>query len=404
MRKTKTFDRIIENLENDDARTIILQGSTSSSKTHSTLQVIHGILSNAQRPLLASVVAETMPAVRKGAMRDYFNIIAPAYNAKDHNKSDSIYKVGKSQIEFFGADNSDRCQGPRRDILFLNEAINIRKAVRDQLEVRTKMLEFIDFNPRHEFWAHRLVGTPGVYFFISTYKDNQFLEPAIVRSIESRKEIDPEWWRVYGLGEIGSVEGLVFPRFEQIDKMPEMSTTLGLDFGFSNDPTGLVETGISGDSMYIRELLYERGLLIPELMAKLTKIGVRKNEIIAGRHVAGDRIIADASRPEIIAEMARHRWNIKKYDSVKHAKLKGSIAIGIEFIRRYKLKVTKSSTNWINEARNYRYQENKNNMSDKDKYLSEPIDAYNHLMDPTRYSNNDRMRQPQIATSRKQVF
>jgi len=386
--------------DNRGERTLILQGGTSSTKTYSVLQFLYSLATYAETPLLISIVAETMPALRRGAMRDFFKIVGSAYVERNHNRSDAIYKTGLSQIEFFGADNEDKVRGARRDVLYLNEANNIRKTVRDQLEPRTRILEIIDFNPTAEFWAHNLVGNKGVSYDISTYKDNPFLEEEIIRSIESRRLTDPEWWRVFGEGKIGSVEGRIYKHFEQIERMPNINTTLGIDWGY-NDPTAIVETGIAGDSMYIRELLYQRGLTTPLLEKEMERIGIRKNKRSGNRWIAGDLLIADSSRPEIIREMQSHGWNIKAKSSKNN--LADKIQ-AIEYIKRYKLKVTKNSINWIKEARNYKYQENKKALGEHDRYLNAPIETYDHLMDATLYSNNDRRAVPQIAISAKQRF
>jgi len=308
-------------------------------------------------------------------------ILGDSYNPAMHNKTNSTFHFGQNFIEFFAVDQPHKARGPRRDYLFINEANNIRKSTYDSLEVRTKEKIFLDFNPVEDFWAHDLIGQPGVGFFVSTYLDNDQLSPNIIQSIESRRDKDPNWWHVYGKGQIGKIEGLVFPKFELIDKMPEIPLTFGLDFGYSNDPTALIETGIQGEDLFANELIYERGLTNQDIVKRFEQIGILKTDLI----------FADCAEPKSIEEIKRAGYNI-------HPCLKGrdSINVGIDFINRYNIKVTKTSTNLIKEKRNYRYMENK----DGD-FLNQPIDNWNNGIDAERYSFTYKIMIPGKARSAK---
>jgi len=179
---TKVLKRIALNL---DKRIQVLQGGTSSSKTYSILQILLQLAVESVNGVLISVVSETLPNLKRGAIKDFMDILGESYDIRMHNKSDLKYKIGKSTIEFFSADQPHKLRGARRDILFLNEANNISKDAFDQLEVRTKSKIFIDFNPTHEFWGHEVAKRDDASFDVSTYRDNPFLDGRIIKRLET---------------------------------------------------------------------------------------------------------------------------------------------------------------------------------------------------------------------------
>ena len=221
---TKIF---IDNLKafRSQKRTAINEGGTSSSKTYSILQLLVFIAKNSRKRLVISVVSESLPHLKRGCIRDFKNILDLDYNDKCMNKTELFYRFPNGTIiEFFSADNSAKCRGSRRDILYINECNNVSKATFDELEVRTKMFVFLDFNPVAEFWAHDMQGYPEVEWIHSTYQDAKHVLPKVtVERIEARKDRDPNWWRVYGLGLVGNLEGLVHPNFKiiKVDQIPE---------------------------------------------------------------------------------------------------------------------------------------------------------------------------------------
>lgn len=341
------------------------EGGTRSGKTYSILQLLY-LIACYQNYQLISIVSETMPHLKRGAMRDFFNIVGTSYSEKNHNRTDNIYTVNGTAIEFFSADNPGRVRGPARDILFINEATNIKQEIFTQLDVRTRGTTFIDWNPSHEFWAHNLQGNDNTIFIHSTYKDNPFLTDKQIKAIERRKETDANWWRVFGLGLLGMLEGLVFPEFTQIDSIPDGMKFYGLDFGFTNDPAALIEITVKDEDVYLREIIYNKGLTNTDLS------GVMKGAGLQMRH---DSIFADSAEPKSIEELYRLGWNIKAAE-----KGKDSIISGIDLMKRYKLHIHKDSLNLIKEFRNYTYE------MDKDgKILNKPIDDWNHGIDAIRY-------------------
>jgi len=353
----------------DGFRRAINEGGTYSSKTWSILQLLILIARHSEARLVISIVSESLPHLKKGAIRDFFNVLGESDNNPRYNKTDHIYSIGNSIIEFFGADEPDKVRGPRRDILFLNEANNIPYETAQGLDIRTKLFTFADWNPVSEFWAHEYwIGEPENQYIHSTYLDAMDVLPKeVVSNIESNKDKDPNWWNVYGLGLIGKVEGLVYPLLQQVDLMPEHGDTFyGLDFGYSTDPTALVKCLILGEELYCQEIIYDKGLTNDVIASRMEELGVKKGY---------DEIFADSAEPKSIEEIKRCGFNIKPA-----SKGPGSVEFGHQKVRQYKHYWTKDSTNGIKEQRNYRY------IQDKDGKLTEKtMHVFSHLMDARRY-------------------
>jgi phage terminase large subunit len=349
-------------------RRALNEGGTYSSKTWSILQLL--ILLAHNKPLLISVVSESLPHLKRGAMRDFFRILGEDIdNNPRFNKTESTYKFPNALIEFFGADESDKVRGPRRDILFLNEANNIPWETARGLDIRTRIFTFADWNPISEFWAHEnWISQPENAYIHSTYHDaERVVPPEIIKTILAAGENDPNWANVYIHGRIGKVEGLVYPYFEQVGILPGGDCFYGLDFGFSGDPAALVKCVISEGCLYCQELLYEKGLTNQDLAIKLGNVGVRKGF---------DEIYADAAEPKSIEEIHRQGFNIKPAP-----KGEGSIEFGHQKVTQLKQFWTKDSVNGIKEQRNFRYIADKNG-----KLTEKTTHIYSHLMDARRYA------------------
>lgn len=346
-------------------------GGTRSGKTYSTLQVLALIANKSKVPLIISVVTQTFPQLRQGAMRDFEKVIAELPIRYTENRSTHTYDIGRSEIEFFAAaDQYEKVLGAQRDILFVNECNRLGYEVVRQLMVRTSGKKFFDYNPVASFWMNEeILQRQGVKEIHSTYLDNSHLSPMQIAEIESHKK-DENWWRVYGLGLEGRLEGLVFPDWSLVDAMPDgCRVRYGLDFGF-NDPTALVKVGILGDDIYLEEMAYRRGMITNDLSALMQTLGLRKR---------ADKILGDSAAAEQIETLYRDGWNIHPCK-----KGSGSIVGGIDIIKRYSIKVVKSSANLINELYNYTWEKDKN-----DRLLNKPIDAFCHLIDATRYAVQD---------------
>lgn len=323
------------------------------------------------KPTLTSIVSESFPHLKRGAIRDFINILQAHGYFKDErwNKTDYVYTFETgSKIEFFSADQASKVRGPRRDRLFLNEANNISFEAFEQLEVRTKEFIMLDWNPTNEFWFYTdvLGKRNDVEHIILTYKDNEALSKEIVDSIEQRKG-RKGWWAVYGEGLLGEVEGKIYKGWEILDEIPTYAKLerYGLDFGYSNDPTAIVALYTFNGAFILDEICYLKGLSNKQIADTL------KNKDSA-------LTIADSSEPKSIDEIRSYGLNI-----IGANKGKDSVNQGIQFVQDQKISVTKQSINIIREYRNYLW------ITDKDgKILNEPEHTFSHSMDAIRYALN----------------
>jgi phage terminase large subunit len=352
-------------------RVKIIQGGTSAGKTFGILPVL--ISKAANKPLLEiSVVAESIPHLRRGALKDFLTIMKTTnrYFDERFNKSLLRYEFGNgSYIEFFSADDSSKLRGARRDILYINECNNIEFEAYNELAIRTKREVFLDFNPANEFWVHtELKDEPDTDFLILTYKDNEALDKRIVREIEKNRlkattsTYWANWWRVYGEGLVGMLEGVVFSNWQQIDILPPEARLLGygLDFGYSNDETSIIEVYNYNGQRILNEVCYQTGLINSEIANKLQK------NVIA---------YADSSEPKSIEEIRRTGQQIKGV-----TKGADSINFGIQIMLSQKYLVTKQSTNLIKELRAYCWDKDKTG-----KTLNKPQGKNDHAIDAVRY-------------------
>lgn len=352
-------------------------GGTRSGKTFANLQAIFQLAAADEVPSLTSVVSETFPHLKRGAIRDFPSAIgADLWDESAWSKGGYIYTLPNgSQIEYFSADATSKVHGPARDRLFLNECQNIPYEIARQLFVRTRGLIIMDYNPTASFWGNEQIETrPDCVTIHSTYKDNSFLTAEQIREIEANQH-DTNWWKVYGLGEFGTLEGLIYS-FELIDEMPlagGLREVYGMDFGFTHDPTAIVRVlADTGRKIaYVDEIAYKTGMLNSDISAVLAECDIPK-------HV---HIWADAAEPKSIAEIGRDTGlNIRA--SNKSAPTRGSrLTFQLQWMQGWRLYITRASTNIIREARNYTW------AKDRDGNLvNEPIDTWNHALDAMRYA------------------
>lgn len=347
----------------------IAQGGTSASKTISILLWLINLCQSDTKPTLTSIVSESFPHLKRGVLRDFRNImIAHGYwKDKNFNISDSIYTFETgSKIEFFSTDNGDKLRGARRDRLFMNEANNCTLDAFDQLEVRTKEFVYLDYNPTNEFWLFTDVmpNRNDWEKVILTYKDNEALSPEIVASIEQRKN-RKGWWQVYGEGQLGEVEGKIYKDWAIIDEIPHEARLerRGLDFGYTNDPTAIVDIYYYNGGYILDEVCYQKGMSNKQI----TDVIKNLDQIL---------IIADSAEPKSIDEIRLYGINIMP--AVKGA---GSINQGIQFVQQQRISVTKRSGNLIKEYRNYLWATDK-----LGKILNEPEGGLDHALDAVRYA------------------
>jgi phage terminase large subunit len=349
----------------------IIQGGTSAGKTYGILPVLITKAATYPRTEI-SVVAESIPHLRRGALKDFLKIMKETgrYFDERFNKSLLRYEFANgSVIEFFSADDSSKLRGARRDVLYINECNNVTFESYNELAIRTKKEVFLDFNPANEFWVHtELKDEPDSDFLILTYKDNEALDNSIIQQIEKNRlkaetsSYWANWWRVYGLGEIGMLEGVIFSNWKQIDKLPIEAKLIGigLDFGYTNDPTAIIEVYNYNGTRILNELKYQTGMLNSDIAKTLPK-----NVIV----------YADSSEPKSIDEIKRYGITIKGV-----TKGKDSINYGIDVIQQQEYLVTSNSVNLIKELRAYCWDVDKHGTR-----LNKPIDNNNHAIDAFRY-------------------
>lgn len=348
-----------------------VQGGTSASKTISILLYLIDRAQSDTSKTLTSVIAESTPHLKRGALRDFKNIMMEHKYWKDNlwNATDSIYTFETgSQIEFFSADQPDKLRGARRDRCFINEANNVHLDAFDQLEVRTKEFIFLDWNPTNEFWFYTdvLNKRDDVEHIILTYKDNEALSPEIVNSIEQRKG-RKGWWKVYGEGQLGEVEGKIYRDWVIIDEIPPEARLerRGLDYGYTNDPTAIVDVYKWNGAFIWDEVTYQKGLSNRQIA-----------DILLNQDNSNILVIPDSSEPKSNDELIMYGVNL-----LPASKGQGSVNHGIQVVQSQRIFVTKRSVNIIREYRNYLWE------TDRDgKILNTPEGGFDHAMDAGRYA------------------
>jgi phage terminase large subunit len=364
------------------ARKRVVQGGTSAGKTFGILPLL--IDKAITEPNLEiSVVSESIPHLRRGALKDFLKILLMLnrYRDSQFNKSTLKYTfTNGSYIEFFSVDQPDKLRGARRNILYINEANNIPFDAYNQLAIRTSGDIWIDYNPTNEFWAHKQVLIDDdAELEVLTYKDNEALSQTIVKEIEKAREKAKtstywdNWWKVYGLGQVGSLEGVCITDWREID-LPKEARLLcyGMDWGYSNDPTSLVALYKWNNAYIFDEILYQKGLLNSEISNLLKS------------HEIKEIIYADSAEPKSIAELQSYGHQI-----LPVSKGRDSIVYGINLINQNEVYVTSRSKNLINELRNYIWLKDKEGNK-----MNKPIDAYNHAIDSARYSITSQLADP----------
>lgn len=345
-----------------------VQGGTSASKTVSIIIWLIALAQSDKKPTLTSIVSESFPHLKRGSMRDFLLIMEEhGYFIESRwNRSDFTYTFETgSKIEFFSADQPTKVRGPRRDRLFINEANNIPYETFDQLEVRTKEFIYLDWNPTSEFWFYDQVleTRSDVEHTILTYKDNEALSKEIVASIEQRMG-KKGWWKVYGLGQLGEVEGKIYKDWEVIDEIPHEARLerRGVDFGYT-DPTAIIDVYYYNGGYILDEIGFASGLSNKQI----ADIILNERETLT---------VADSAEPKSIAELKSNGISVIK--SVKGA---DSVLFGIQLVQDQRISMTKRSLNLIKEYRNYLWMTDING-----KILPKPEHEFSHSMDAVRYA------------------
>lgn len=370
-----------------DKRIICLYGGSSSSKTISALQYLTTWCLEYPEPIIVSVIGESIPVLKKSVIRDWQRVVMRGtFDRKKYNKLELTYSFDNGSIlQFLPADDEGRFFGPRHDFVLIDEAYNVTKGIFDQVEIRTRQQILLTWNPVSPFWATRLEDErDDVAVIHATYKVNPYVEQSIIESLERRADTDPNFYRVYVLGKYGSVEGLIFKpgtNWAKCDAMPPKEerkrTVFVVDFGFTHDPTAILELVYSDGQFWVDELEYKPGMFNSDIFNTLEPLaGTRRMEVIA-----------DSAEPKSVAELKGLGLNcigaIKGPDSVKY---------GIETMKSFRVNVTKDSTNTIKEFRNYSWAKDRHG-----EFTTTPVDNWNHSIDAIRYGITHIRRKPNFG-------
>lgn len=362
---TKVFN-IISNAINEGYTTIQAQGGSRSGKTYN---IMLWLICNAlSQRCTTDVVRKTLPALKRSSLKDFLELCEKMQVQYKKRELEFTLLATGSVFSFYStdADEGQKIKGAKRDFLFCNEANELTADDWTQLIIRTNRIAIIDYNPSitDEHWLNRIKIKESTYFFKTTYLDNPFLPQVIIDSIEELKTINKSLWTIYGLGEQAIIEGVVFKNWQIIDELPPQIRRhkLGMDFGFSNDPTTIIDVAQNGNDLFLDELCYQTHMTTSEI-------------IFALKDCPRYKVVAESADPRLISEI--YNAGIDIHPAKKGA---GSIEAGILVMQSMNIYVTKRSENIIKELKNYTYRQDKDG-----KWLTTPIDAYNHCIDPTRY-------------------
>ncbi|WP_032565113.1 PBSX family phage terminase large subunit [Bacteroides fragilis] len=369
MDTTNVFSKNLATYISSGVRTIVNKGGTRSSKTWSILQLLYIIARESKIPRTISVVSETMPHLKRGCIKDFRKMLEldGLWDDSAWNATDFKYRVGQSTIEFFSADTPGKVTGPAREILYINECINVPFDIYRQLSSRTGEKIILDYNPLYEFWVDsKVLPREDTVLIHSTYKDNDMLPAAQIAEIEYQGSIDDNYYRVMILGETGSYEGMIIKNWDIVPRLPPRDTWkkhwIGVDFGWSAPTAIMLVVQGEGGEVWIDEIAYSLNMDNPDIAAAVRAAGFTDTEVIC-----------DKAEPKSIRELKNMGINAVPSDNK-------DIDLGIKVMNRYKKHYTQRSLNSIDENRKYRYSQDLDG-----NYTGKPIDKFNHAKDAERY-------------------
>jgi phage terminase large subunit len=355
------------------------EGGSRSSKSYSVVQLlIHIAISNPNTRI--SCVSHSLPHIKRGVYRDFKGIMEQwgIWDEKDFRYTDFIYTFKNgSYIELFGLEDPDKAKGPARDILFVNEANLISKALFDQLLIRTTGQSFLDWNPADFIsWVYEVADNPMNKRIHSTYLNNiSNLSESQIRNIEQYKDLPDDFmWKVYGLGERGSAKEIIYTQWKQYDEAPDGDVFYGLDFGYVH-PAALIKVTHHEGQNYFEEIVYQSGLTLSDL-----------SRLIKEKLPERATIYADAAEPKSIEELYRQGFNIKPAQK--------DVWAGIVKMKSYPINLHYNSKNLRREFMSYKWKKDKN-----DNVIEEPVKANDDLMDACRYAVFTHLTKPKFEVS-----
>lgn len=356
---TVTFDNILNSI----ARTTHHIGGTRSGKSFAILQ--YCIVQAIEHPQTITIVRKTIPSLKRTIIKDYLDILKSLqlFREDDWNVTDRVYKLQDSVIQFISTDDAEKLRGVKSDILFIDEASEIDEESFFQLSIRTSGKIILAYNPTISpfSWLRKMQDCER---FITTYRDNPYLPKEMIKAIEDLQLTNPKYWKIYGQGEYAANDKGIFD-FELCDDIEADFLCFGFDAGYSNDPCALVAIYKNSDTLFLEELIYEKGMVTNDIINRLRHLDIDKNQTIW----------CDSSEPRLIEELYRSGFNTKPV-----VKGKDSINFGISVMKNYKIKILKTSQNLINEMYAYQYE------TDKHGYTTDrPEGGLDHAIDAARY-------------------
>lgn len=367
LRGTPVLEQNLAAFNDPALRYIVNQGGSRSSKTYSIAQLfILKMLTDEHK--IFTITRKTMPSLRQTVMRDFFELLQQydLYDESAHNMTHNIYNYGSNVVEFISLDQPQKKRGAKRNVLWMNEANEFGYEDYMQLNLRTTEKVIMDYNPSEieHFIYEKVIPRPDAKLIKSTYRDNTFLEDALVKEIERLQEEDLTYWKIYGLGEQAAPTSLVYGNWTVVDALPQNSDAqfFGLDFGFQN-PTALIQVVIADKRVFVDECLYESKLTNADVIERLRMT-------LPNRRTA---IYADHAEPARIEEIYRAGFNV-------HPAHKDVLA-GIDVVKRYRLHITSRSVNLLREIKQYKFKEDRNGH-----VLDEPLKFLDHALDALRYA------------------
>ena len=362
---TVVFEELLKSDEMGK-RIVVAQGGSRSGKTFNILIYwISKLLQENNKTL--TIVRKTLPALKNSVLKDLMTVLEMfnQYDPIKWHKQEGYYELGTNTINWISVDEPQKLRGSKRDYLYCNEANELRIEDWNQLIFRTTDKVILDLNPSElSSWVYDLDKRDDCYYFKTTWRDNPFIDDNIIKELESLKDKDENLYRIYNLGEKGIATQMVFTKYNTIERIPEGLKLLGrgMDFGF-NSPTAFVEVYKDEDTLYFKELLFVRGMTMPDIIHRLEGLGIDKT----------DTIWCDSASPQNIEELKRNRWNAKPVN-------KKSVLHGIDLIRRHHIFIEQTSKNILQEFGSYRFREDKDG-----NLLDTPEDDNNHTIDSIRY-------------------
>ena len=356
---TVTFDNILNSI----ARTTHHIGGTRSGKSFAILQ--YCIVQAIEHPQTITIVRKTIPSLKRTIIKDFLDILKSLqlYREDDWNVTDRVYKLQDSVIQFISTDDAEKLRGVKSDILFIDEASEIDEESYFQLSIRTSGKIILAYNPTISpfSWLRKMQDCER---FITTYQDNPYLPKEMIKAIEDLQLTNPKYWKIYGKGEYAANDKAIFT-FDLCDDIDADFVCFGFDAGYSNDPCALVAIYKNSDTLFLEELIYEKGMVTNDIINRLKELEIDKNQTIW----------CDSSEPRLIEELYRSGFNTKPV-----VKGKDSINFGISVMKNYKIKILKTSQNLINEMYAYQYE------TDKHGYVTDrPEGGLDHAIDAARY-------------------